>query len=77
MASNGCILPNSTVGALSRHAAHAASASALMGTLQFVLGAVSGLMVGLASDGTVRPMAALMLLGALCATISDLCRRRR
>jgi DHA1 family bicyclomycin/chloramphenicol resistance-like MFS transporter len=62
------------VGALSRHAGHAGSASALMGTLQFVLGAVSGLMVGLASDGTARPMAGLLLLGAVAATIADLCR---
>ena len=61
-----------TVGALSRHASHAGSASALMGTMQFVLGAVSGLLVGIASDGTVRPMAALMLTGALSATIADL-----
>ena len=71
MSTNGFIMPNSTVGALSRHAAHAGSASALMGTMQFILGAVSGLLVGIASDGTVRPMAALMFVGALCANIAD------
>jgi DHA1 family bicyclomycin/chloramphenicol resistance-like MFS transporter len=74
ISTNGFNTPNSTVLALSRHPAHAGSASALMGTLQFMLGAVSGLLVGLASDGTVRPMAALMLIGALCANMLDMCR---
>jgi DHA1 family bicyclomycin/chloramphenicol resistance-like MFS transporter len=64
-------MPNSAVGALSRHAAHAGSASALMGTLQFCLGAVSGVLVGVAADGTARPMALLMVLGALAAVIAD------
>ena len=59
MASFGFIQPNATVGALARHPAHAGSASALLGTLQFMLGATSGLLVGLLSDGSVRPMAAL------------------
>ena len=44
----GFVMPNTTVSALSRHAAHAASASALMGTMQFMMGAVSGVVVGLA-----------------------------
>jgi DHA1 family bicyclomycin/chloramphenicol resistance-like MFS transporter len=76
MASMGFTNPNATVGALSRHAAHAGSASALMGTLQYVLGAVSGLLVGLAADGTARPMALLMLLGAAGAAAADFCRPR-
>lgn len=74
MTSMGFTTPNSTVGALSRHAGHAGSASALMGTIQFLLGAVSGTLVGLASDGTARPMALLMLLGALGAFVADRCR---
>jgi len=77
ISTNGFNTPNSTVGALSGHPAHAGSASALMGTLQFALGAVSGLLVGLASDGTVRPMAVLMFAGALGANIFDICRPRR
>jgi DHA1 family bicyclomycin/chloramphenicol resistance-like MFS transporter len=77
ISTNGFNTPNSTVGALSPHPAHAGSASALMGTLQFILGAVSGLLVGLASDGTMRPMAALMFAGALGANIFDICRPRR
>ena len=75
MTSMGFVLPNTTVGALSRHAAHAGSASALMGTLQFILAAVSGTAAGILTDGTARPMAALMLLGAVCATLADAFRR--
>lgn len=76
LATGGFTNPNATVGALSRHSAHAGSASALMGTLQYGLGAISGLLVGLAADGTARPMALLMLLGAGTAAIADRCRPR-
>jgi DHA1 family bicyclomycin/chloramphenicol resistance-like MFS transporter len=72
----GFLLPNTTVGALSRHAAHAASASALMGTMQFAMGAVSGVAIGWLTDGTPRGMAALMLCGATGAVIVDLFRPR-
>lgn len=61
----GFLSPNVTVGALSRHASHAGSASALMGMGQFLLGAVSGLLVGVFTDGTPRGMAGLMLAGAV------------
>jgi DHA1 family bicyclomycin/chloramphenicol resistance-like MFS transporter len=71
MSSQGFTMPNATVGALARHAAHAGSASALMGTLQFALAGVSGLLVGLLEDGTARPMAGLMFLGALGANIAE------
>ena len=67
----GVLLPNATVGALSRQAAHAGSASALMGTLQFLLAAVSGSLVGILTDGTARPMSGLMLLGATGAVLAD------
>jgi len=67
---------NTSVGALSRHGAHAGSASALMGLFQFSLGATSGLFVGLLTDGTPRGMAALMLCGSLGAVIADRCRPR-
>jgi DHA1 family bicyclomycin/chloramphenicol resistance-like MFS transporter len=72
----GFVNPGATVGALSRHAAHAGSASALMGTMQFCLGAVSGLLVGILADGSARPMACLMLLGAVAAAVADLYRPR-
>jgi MFS transporter, DHA1 family, multidrug resistance protein len=62
---------NTTAGALSRHAGHAGGASALMGTFQFGLGAVAGVLVGLLTDGTPRGMAALMACGMLGAVIAD------
>ena len=77
MASQGFTMPNATVGALSRQAGQAGSASALMGTLQFGLAAGSGVIVGLLGDGTARPMALLMLAGAMGAVICDLYRPHR
>ncbi len=70
----GFVLPNAVVGALARHPDHAGSASALMGTMQFCLGALSGVAVGLLADGTARPMALLMLLGACCANLAEAAR---
>ncbi len=72
----GFVNPNTTVGALSRHAAHAGSASALMGMGQFVLGAISGLLVGVLTDGTPRGMAGLMLVGVAGMVVADRCRER-
>ena len=76
MGTMGFVMPVSTVGALSRHAAQAGSASALMGTLGFLLAALSGVLVGLLSDGTARPFAALMVLGAVGAVLADWLRPR-
>jgi DHA1 family bicyclomycin/chloramphenicol resistance-like MFS transporter len=70
----GFTLQNVTVGALTRHAAHAGSAAALMGTWQFVLGASSVMLVGWLTDATPRGMSCLMLLGAVGAAIADLYR---
>ena len=67
---------NTTAGALSRHAGHAGSAAALMGTFQFSLGAISGVLVGLLTDGTPRGMAAMMFCGMFGAVIADLFRVR-
>jgi DHA1 family bicyclomycin/chloramphenicol resistance-like MFS transporter len=67
---------NATAGALSRHAGHAGSASALMGTFQFGLGASSGVLVGLLTDGTPRGMAAMMCCGMAGAVIADRFRPR-
>ena len=68
---------NTSVGAMGRHAAHAGSAAALLGVMQFSLGATSGLLVGLVTDGTPRGMALLMFCGSLCAVIADLFRAGR
>jgi DHA1 family bicyclomycin/chloramphenicol resistance-like MFS transporter len=67
---------NTSAAALQRHAGHAGSASALMGMAQFSLGATSGLLVGIFTDGTPRGMAALMFCGTLGAVIADLLRPR-
>jgi DHA1 family bicyclomycin/chloramphenicol resistance-like MFS transporter len=60
-ASYGFALPSTMVAALSRHQAHAGSASALMGTWQYLGGAITGAVVGGFADGTARPMAITML----------------
>ena len=66
----GLILPCSMVGALSRHQAHAGSASALLGTLQYTGGAISSLSMGVLADGTSRPMAVTMLLCAAAVILA-------
>jgi DHA1 family bicyclomycin/chloramphenicol resistance-like MFS transporter len=70
----GFIAPTATVGALKHHASHAGSASALLGTLQFLIGASSGFLIAWTTDGTALPMAILMLAGAIGVKIADLCR---
>jgi len=72
----GLITPNAMVGALSRHQAHAGSAAALLGTLQYSGGAVAGIAMGVLVDGTARPMAALMFLCAAAALLCALTRPR-
>ena len=70
----GFLNPTATVGALRSHAAHAGSASAVLGTMQFAIGASSGFLVGWLTDGTAVPMAELMLAGAVAAKLADLFR---
>lgn len=72
----GCNNANTNAGALMRHAGHAGSAAAVMGTFQFGIGAMSGVIVGLLTDGTPRPMAAMMCLGMVLAVTADLFRAR-
>jgi DHA1 family bicyclomycin/chloramphenicol resistance-like MFS transporter len=70
----GLMMPVATVSALSRHANHAGSASALIGTWQFGFAAIAGFSIGIAYDGTARPMAVLMLVWVLAGGVADLCR---
>jgi MFS transporter, DHA1 family, multidrug resistance protein len=56
--------PNSTALALASQKQNAGAASALLGTLQFLLGTVSGAVLGALSTGTALPLVAIM---ALCA----------
>jgi DHA1 family bicyclomycin/chloramphenicol resistance-like MFS transporter len=52
----GFVLPVATALAMAPHGRNAGAASALLGVLQFVLGAVSGSLVGALHDGSARPM---------------------
>lgn len=61
------VAPNATVSALQDFPHMAGMASALAGTLQFGLGAVSGAILGLWHDGTAMPM---MVIVGLCALAS-------
>jgi len=71
LACTGLIFPNAAVGALSRHASRAGSASALLGTLQFTCAAMGSALVGALADGTPRPMALLMVAGAGAALVAE------
>lgn len=77
LACTGLVFPNSAVGALSRHAGRAGSASALLGTLQFGCAAAGSALVGALADGTPRPMALLMLVGAAAALAAEALRPRQ
>jgi len=63
MASLGFISPNGIVFALASHARHAGSASALLGTLQFGLGSVSGLVIEMIPVSGLLPMAGVLAIG--------------
>ena len=72
IACHGFVLPNTTALAMAPHGRVAGSASALLGTLQFVLGAAAGSLVGLFANGTAVPMAAVL---AGCGTTAFLTNR--
>lgn len=65
IASGGLTGPNTTAAALAPYGRSAGSASALLGALQFAVGAVSGTLVGLLHNGSALPMAGVV---ALCCT---------
>jgi MFS transporter, DHA1 family, multidrug resistance protein len=67
LATVGLILPNATAAVMAPFPEQAGVASALLGMLQFSVGAATGALVGLFHDGTPRPMAFTM---AGCAAIS-------
>ena len=73
----GFIGPNATMFALASHARHAGSASALLGTLQFGLGAISGIIMGLLSVSTLVPMASIILCGVLGMILANMARPGR
>ena len=71
IACHGFVLPNTTALAMEPHGEVAGSASALLGTLQFVLGAISGALVGLLANGTAVPFAGVIAACALGAFLSN------
>jgi len=76
----GLVIPTSAVLALDEHGAIAGTASALMGTLQMVTGAIMMAVVGLFIDGTALPMVSgIAACGIIAFTLGQLTlgRRRR
>ncbi|MDP3845304.1 MAG: Bcr/CflA family multidrug efflux MFS transporter [Pseudomonas sp.] len=70
VASLGCILPNASACAMAGQAAHAGSASALLGFIQFGLAAGASALVGALHNGTAQPLA---LVVSLCAALAVIC----
>ena len=60
VSSQGIVLPNATSLALSGHPRTAGSASALLGVLQYVIGAAAAPLVGVGGTATALPMAAVI-----------------
>jgi DHA1 family bicyclomycin/chloramphenicol resistance-like MFS transporter len=75
VSSVGLVAPTTTTLALAEHGAVAGSASALLGVLQYLLGALTAPLVGAAGAGTAVPMAALMLALSLGAALALRLRR--
>jgi DHA1 family bicyclomycin/chloramphenicol resistance-like MFS transporter len=69
MSAMGITLPNAQSLALLRTRHAAGSASALLGTSSFLVGAVASPLVGVAGEHTAVPMAIVQLAGALVATV--------
>lgn len=69
IATLGVVMPNTSACAMSGQGAHAGSASALLGSLQFAIAALAASLVGVLHDGTARPMALVMLLCAAGAML--------
>lgn len=65
----GLVIPTTSVLALEKHGTIAGTASALLGTLQMLTGAVAMGVVGLFSDGRPLPMVTGMAVGALVAVV--------
>jgi DHA1 family bicyclomycin/chloramphenicol resistance-like MFS transporter len=79
MSAMGLALPNTQTLALTRVRHTAGSASALLGTSSFLIGAVASPLVGVAGERTAVPMAVVQLTAALVAVACfvGLCRPRR
>ena len=67
---HGFVLPNTTALAMAPHGKVAGSASALLGTVQFVLASVTGALVAALANGTPVPLAAVIAGCGVAAFIS-------
>ncbi|KAA9345554.1 Bcr/CflA family multidrug efflux MFS transporter [Adhaeribacter soli] len=67
LSSVGLAMPNATAGALEKYAAHAGTASALVGTLQFSCGALAAVAVSVLANNTALPMAGVIAACSLLA----------
>lgn len=76
MSAMGLVLPNTNAQALMRTPHAAGSASALLGTSSFLIGAVASPLVGIAGEATAVPMAVVQLVCAVGALVCflGLCR---
>ncbi|CAM5228717.1 Bcr/CflA family multidrug efflux MFS transporter [Streptomyces avidinii] len=76
MSAMGVVLPNTNAQALMRTPHAAGSASALLGTSSFLIGAIASPLVGIAGEDTAVPMAVVQLVCALLAVSAflGLCR---
>jgi DHA1 family bicyclomycin/chloramphenicol resistance-like MFS transporter len=76
MTAMGITLPNTQALALMRVRHAAGSASALLGTSSFLIGAIASPLVGIAGEDTAVPMAVVQLAAVLVATVCfvGLCR---
>ncbi|GBQ87502.1 multidrug ABC transporter [Acetobacter nitrogenifigens DSM 23921 = NBRC 105050] len=72
----GFVGANATVLAFHHHGAQAGSASALLGTMQFSIGAISGVLMGYMPTSSIIPMAFVMGIGALMMVVADVLRKR-
>ena len=72
IASLGCIMPNATACALADQGEHAGSASALLGSLQFVLAVAAAGLVGLLHNASALPLASVIGLCGVLASLSAL-----
>ncbi|CAL9540852.1 Bicyclomycin resistance protein [Streptomyces sp. enrichment culture] len=79
MSAMGVTLPNTQTLALMRVRHAAGSASALLGTSSFLVGAIASPLVGIAGEDTAVPMAVVQLVAALVALacFAGMCRPRR
>ncbi|MDZ4337867.1 MAG: multidrug effflux MFS transporter [Pseudomonas sp.] len=71
IASLGILLPNASACAMAGQGSHAGSASALLGSLQFVIAASAAAMVGVLHDGSAWPIAVVIFgCGVLAVSFS-------